>query len=77
MTTRAELLPPDLFPEYDEVTPHVPSVLRFVARFMQDNGAQTEMKERLHKHYLQNWRDKVSPEGVAKAILGVCEGIKI
>jgi glycosyltransferase involved in cell wall biosynthesis len=77
MTTRKELLPPDLFPEYNEITPTVTSVAHFIARYMQDNGAMQTMKGRLRKHYEKAWATKVSPVGVAKAIIDVYGGLSI
>jgi glycosyltransferase involved in cell wall biosynthesis len=71
MTTRKEILPPDLFPEYEDVHPTPTSVSRFIARYMQDNGAMEDMKKRLHKHYTDTWATRVSPFGVAEAILDV------
>lgn len=77
MTTREELLPPNLFPEYNEVT-HTPiGVARFIAQFMQDDGPEKieKMKTRLRAHYKENWEYKTSPKGVAEAILKVYEQI--
>lgn len=76
MTTRKELLPPDLFPEYDDVHPTPTSISRFVARYLGDNHEMLLMKARLHSHYLKVWKDRVSPVGVAQAILNVYERIK-
>ena len=76
MTTRKELLPLHLVPEYEDVHPTAISVSRFIARYLQDNDAMQQMKDRLHAHYLKVWKDRVSPAGVAKAILDVYEGVK-
>lgn len=77
MTTRKELLPPDLFPEYETVEFTPESVARFIARFTNDEyGANMEeFKRRLWTHYTTNWRDRVSGRGVAAAILKVYERI--
>lgn len=76
LTTLTELLPPDLFPEYNDVHPTSISISRFVARYLGDNHEMLLMKARLHSHYLKVWKDRVSPVGVAQAILNVYEGIK-
>lgn len=76
MTTRTELLPPDLFPEYEDVHPTATSVSRFIAQYLGDNDAMMLMKARLHKHYLDTWYDRVSPVGVAAAIVKVYEEVK-
>lgn len=76
MTTRKEILPPDLFPEFDAVNPEIRDVMKFIASFMQDNDARQKMKERLHGHFLTNWKDKTSPIGVANSIVKVYESIK-
>lgn len=76
MTTRRELLPPGLFPEYEDVSPTPVSVSRFVAKYLQDNGAMQEMKARLLKHYTETWAARVSPTAVAAAILKVYERVK-
>ncbi len=73
MTTRTELLPPDIFPEYEEVEPNPPSIARFIARFANNVEAMTEMRCRLHQHYLDRWAEPTSPVGVARRILGVYE----
>lgn len=76
LSTLKELLPPDLFPEYGDVAPSAVSVSRFVARYMQDNGAMEDLKARLYAHYTATWKDRVSPVAVAAAILKVYEGVK-
>jgi hypothetical protein len=73
MTTRKELLPPDLFPEYEDVAPTPISISRFVARYLGDNHEMLLMKARLHAHYLATWKDRVSPTAVAAAIVKVYE----
>lgn len=75
LTTREELLPSTTFPEYAEVEPTPPSIARFVARFLNNDSTMAEMKQRLHQHYLANWRDKVSGAGVATKILEVYHGL--
>lgn len=73
MTTREELLPPDLFPEYELVQPIPSLIARFIATYTNDEGGVrlAALKERLYRHYLNAWADRVSPTGVAKAILDV------
>ena len=65
MTTRRELLPPDLFPEYSSVEPEPASVARFIARFASDPAAMAEMKERLHTHYQKEWAHRLTGRAVA------------
>lgn len=68
MTTREELFPSPLFPEYAECDHNPTSVARLIARFANSDSALREMKDRLHVHYLKEWADRVSGVGVAKAI---------
>jgi len=69
MTTRQELLPSDVFPEYDEVDPTPSSVAMFIAQFMQDNDAKQKFKNRLHAYYLAHHKEKFSGIAVASKIL--------
>ncbi len=73
LTTRQELLPSSVFPEYDDVQAEPTSIAKFVSRYMQDNDAMAEMKERLHKHYTEQLAEKLSPLGVAKRIIEAYE----
>lgn len=75
LSTREELLPTALFPEFAVVEPNPPSVARFIASLTNEDGGQrlADLKERLHVHYLANWQQKTSPTGVAHAILNVYE----
>ncbi len=75
MTTRQELLPSRVFPEYDLVDPDPRSVALFIAQFMNNADRMTEMKNRLYQHYVENWAVRTSPKGVASAILGVYHSI--
>lgn len=75
LTTRNEFLPSDLFPEYDEVDPDPVSIAKFIARYVQDEKATREMKERLRGHFVANWQDKLSGISVARRILEVYERI--
>lgn len=75
MTTRTELLPPDLFPEYEEVEPTATSVARFIARFLNSETAMILMKDRLHTHYMITWADRVSSAGVARRIVDVYQSL--
>jgi len=75
MTTRTELLPSDIFPEYETVEPTPPSVASFIARYLNGAEAMAEMKDRLHAHYLAHWREKTSGAGVADRILHVYKGL--
>lgn len=71
LTTREEFLPSNIFPEYLDVDPNPVSVARFVAHFLNNETAMTEMKKRLRNHYDTYWAHKLSPAGVAGAILEV------
>lgn len=75
MTTRTELLPPDLFPEYEEVTPDAPSIARFIAQFMNNDDLKREFKERLYAHYQSTWAGRLTGRAVAQAILDVYSSI--
>jgi glycosyltransferase involved in cell wall biosynthesis len=76
MTTREEFLPSSVFPEYLDVECTSESVARFIAQFMNNDERKSEFKERLYRHYVENWAEKLSGVGVAKRILEVYEGIK-
>lgn len=71
LTTREEFLPSNIFPEYLDVDPNPVSVARFVAYFLNNETAMAEMKKRLRNHYDTYWAHKLSPVGVAGAILDV------
>lgn len=75
MTTRRELLPPDLFLEYSAVEPTVESLARFISRYTSDPAAMAEMKERLYTHYQTNWAHKLTGRAVAERIVGVARNI--
>lgn len=75
MTTRRELLPPDLFPEYNAVDPAPESIARFIARYTSDPVAMAEMKDRLHIHYITNWAHKLTGRAVAERIVEVARNI--
>lgn len=76
MTTRRELLPPDLFPEYSAVDPEPASVARFIAKYVNEPVAIAEMKDRLHTHYQTNWAHKLTGRAVAERIVEVARGIE-
>jgi glycosyltransferase involved in cell wall biosynthesis len=71
LTTRQELLPSELFPEYDHVEVNPVSIAMFIAKYLQDNQAMNEFKERLYAHYKNNLEEKFSGINVAKRILEV------
>lgn len=73
MTTRTELLPPDLFPEYEDVLPEPTSIARFIATYTNDESGMrlANLRGRLHDHFTKTWADRVSPVGVAQRILDV------
>lgn len=75
MTTRTELLPPDLFPEYDTVLPHPESLARFIASLVNDDSGTrlANLRQRLHDHYRTTWQERTSPAGVATRILQTYE----
>lgn len=69
LTTREELLPSSLFPEYNDVSATASSVSLFIARFMQDNDEKQRMKERIYSHYRNNLEEKFKPTSVAQKII--------
>ena len=77
MTTRRELFPPEIFPEYNAVDPNPASVARFMAMFLNSPEMMAEMKNRLHQHFSKEWAHKVSGRAVAEAILEVYHKIDI
>lgn len=76
MTTREELLPSAIFPEYLNVDPVPESVALFIKGFIDDREKMKEFKDRLHRHYLKNWEKILTPEGVAQSILETYESTK-
>lgn len=75
MTTRRELLPPDLFPEYNSVEADFISIAYFIARFANNPAVMAKMKERLHAHYRKEWAHKLTGRAVAERIVEVARGI--
>jgi glycosyltransferase involved in cell wall biosynthesis len=72
LTTREELLPSSVFPEYLGVDASNPvTIARFIEKFLKDEAAMTEFRYRLYFHYCNNLAHKLSGIGVAKAILSV------
>jgi glycosyltransferase involved in cell wall biosynthesis len=72
LPTREEFFPAAAFPEYLKVQPTPESVAAFIARYLNSPPAIMEnMKNRLHQHYLDHWQARLSPAGVAGAILKV------
>lgn len=73
LDVKEEFLPSSVFPEYNDCAPNAPSIARFVARFMGEDGAarKAEFSQRVHNHYLREWSSHLSPAGVARAILNV------
>lgn len=76
LTTREEFFPSTVFPEYLNVEPDSRSIAAFIAQFLQDNDRMTEMKERLHRHYKENWEYRLSGRGVAERIMEVYNTFK-
>jgi glycosyltransferase involved in cell wall biosynthesis len=75
LTTRQELFPSSLFPEYDSVNADPVSIAKFIARFSQDNGAREDLTNRLTNHYNNNLKDKFSGRSVAQKILKIYENL--
>lgn len=76
MTTRRELLPPDLFPEYNDMDPTPESVARFIARCANSpKEKMAELKDRLHTHYQTSWAHKLTGRAVAERIVEVARNI--
>ena len=71
MTTRTEFLPPDLFPEYNDVEPNAKSIANFITRFTSDSQAMNDMKSRLYNHYQTNLARHFAAKAVAEKIIGV------
>lgn len=71
LDVKGEFLPSSVFPEYNDCAPDAPSIARFISRFLQDNDAKAEFSQRVRLHYETNWADRLSPRGVARAILAV------
>lgn len=76
LTTRQELLPSEVFPEYDQVAPYPLHVSDFIKKFLNNPEAMIEMKSRLYNFYLEKLQSKFSNEGVASAILKTYESLK-
>lgn len=71
LTTKEELVPTVLFPEYDYDIGHTNSILCF----MQKNQNNQGLKDRLYNYYVKNLKEKTSPIGVAGKILEVAHGL--
>ena len=73
LTTREELFPTDIFPEYEDVHPTPRSIATFISYFVNEESGDRmrEMKFRLRSHFNLNLKEKVSPAGVARRIEAV------
>lgn len=72
LTTREELLPSELFPEYNEINVDNPeTIAKFILSFYQGDWKKEEFKERLYHHYLNNLKDKFDKVKVAERIIEV------
>ncbi len=69
LTTREELFPSSLFPEYNEVQPEPVSIAKFIARMTQNNGVYEEFRDRLYSHYKNSLEDKFQGINVARRII--------
>lgn len=61
------------FNEYDRVEPTADSIADFIQNLESNPEAKQDLRERLHRHYLVNWFEKLSPKGVAGRILKLYE----
>jgi glycosyltransferase involved in cell wall biosynthesis len=72
LTTREELLPSNIFPEYLGVDGSNPvTISRFIEKFLNSPASMTEFRYRLYYHYSNNLARKMSGLGVAESILKV------
>jgi hypothetical protein len=76
LTTRQELLPSKLFPDYDTTEPDWLSIAMFIQRCYDNPNYMASLKERLFAHYYKDLKDKFSSIGVANAIIEVYNSIK-
>ena len=76
LTTREEFFPSSIFPEYDFVSPNAASIASFLGYLINNKDIAGDFQNRLHDHYLKNWRHKMSGLGVAESILNVYKNIK-
>jgi hypothetical protein len=72
LTTREELIPSELFPEYDYDVDKPETIISF----MRKNAKNQDLKDRLYNYYVENLKEKTSPVGVAGKILDVVEKCK-
>ena len=70
LTTREEFFPSQVFPEYTFVKDSE-SAKDFMLTLMQNKEKMIEMKNRITKHFNENWSGKLSGAGVAGKILEV------
>ena len=70
LTTREEFFPSQVFPEYTFVKDSE-SAKDFMLTLMQNKEKMIEMKNRITKHFNENWSEKLSGVGVAGKILEV------
>jgi len=71
LTTREELIPSELFPEYDYDVDKPETIISF----MMKNAKNQDLKDRLYNHYVKNLKEKTSPVGVAGKILEVVNAL--
>jgi glycosyltransferase involved in cell wall biosynthesis len=70
LTTREEFFPSQVFPEYTFIKDSE-SAKDFMLTLMQNKEKMIEMKNRLMKHFNENWSGKLGGMGVAGKILEV------
>lgn len=71
LTTREELLPRDLFPEYDDLFPNSLSLVHFISHLESNLEKKEKLKNRLYQHYKQALEEKFKPISVAEKIINI------
>ena len=79
LDVRQEFFPSDVFPEYAAVNPDAHSIAAFMRGLMDtssgDDRVMERFKHRIWHHYISKWHARLSPRGVAAAIMRVYEGL--
>lgn len=71
LTTLEEFFPKSEFREYHEIEPTPRSLAKFILDLRENSDKMIDMKDRLKRHFDENWAEKLSPQGVAGKILEV------
>lgn len=75
LTTREELLPSNLFPEYLDIYPNPVNIIGFIEKLEKNNDYKNLLKERLYTHYKNNLEHNFTSKDVAEKIIKTYENL--